>query len=87
MTNLNASLELYAEAESKNDVATMVSLQQAIKFNGGGHVNHSIFWTNLSPASQGGGGEPSGELADLINSEFGSFDVSPLQALQAVGSA
>lgn len=51
----------------------MISLQQAIRFNGGGHVNHSIFWENLAPPSQGGGGEPSGELATAINDRFGSF--------------
>ena len=49
VTNLNAVLEKYAEAEGKGDVATMVALQGAIKFNGGGHVNHSIFWVrNIS---------------------------------------
>jgi len=40
------------------DVTTQVSLQPALKFNGGGHINHTIFWTNLSP---NGGGEPQGE--------------------------
>ena len=39
------------------DVTAQVALQPAIKFNGGGHINHSIFWTNLSP---NGGGEPEG---------------------------
>lgn len=39
------------------DVATAISLTPAIKFNGGGHLNHSIFWSNLSPS----GGEPQGE--------------------------
>lgn len=39
------------------DVTTQVALQPALKFNGGGHINHSIFWTNLSPK---GGGEPKG---------------------------
>lgn len=41
------------------DVTTQVSLQPALKFNGGGHVNHAIFWTNLSP---NGGGEPQGKI-------------------------
>lgn len=40
------------------DVTTQVALQPALKFNGGGHINHTIFWTNLSP---NGGGEPQGE--------------------------
>lgn len=74
VTNLNAALEKYHEAETKGDVATMIALQQAIRFNGGGHVNHSIFWTNLAPASQGGGGNPSGELAQAIQKQFGSLD-------------
>merc|ERR1719453_1770938 len=74
VTNLNNVLDQYSDAEARNDVAAMIALQPAIKFNGGGHVNHSIFWTNLAPPGKGGGGEPSGELADLINAEFGSFD-------------
>ena len=48
------------------------SLQRSFTLNGGAHLNHSIFWQNLSP---NGGGEPSGTLADMIKSAFGSFDV------------
>ena len=47
------------------------SLQGSLKFNGGGHINHSIFWHNLSP---NGGGEPSGPLSDMLKAQFGSFD-------------
>ena len=43
----------------------------AVRNNGGGHANHSLFWTILSP---NGGGEPSGDLGEAINSAFGSFD-------------
>jgi Fe-Mn family superoxide dismutase len=74
VTNLNVSLEQYHEAIQKNDVEKQISLQGAIRFNGGGHINHSIFWKNLAPANQGGGGEPSGALATAINATFGSFD-------------
>lgn len=74
ITNLNAALEKYETAEKNGDVATMIALQPAIKFNGGGYVNHSIFWTNLAPQSQGGGNAPEGKLADAINQEFGSLD-------------
>ena len=74
VTNLNAALEKYHDAEAKQDIASMIALQQAIKFNGGGHVNHTIFWSNLAPAAQGGGGNPSGDLAKAITDEFGSFD-------------
>ena len=45
--------------------------QKAVRNNGGGHYNHSLFWEMLSPD---GGGEPDGDLADAINSAFGSFD-------------
>jgi Fe-Mn family superoxide dismutase len=45
--------------------------QTAVRNNGGGHYNHSLFWESMKP---GGGGEPSGALADAINSTFGSFD-------------
>ena len=72
VTNLNAGLEKYHEAESRNDVASMVALQSAIKFNGGGHINHSIFWTILAPV--GKGGQLGGELAKMIQRDFASFD-------------
>jgi Fe-Mn family superoxide dismutase len=74
VTNYNAALEQFAEAELKGDHAKMIALQPALRFNGGGHVNHSIFWTNLAPKSQGGGGEPEGELLSSITEEFGSFE-------------
>ena len=74
VTNLNIALEKYKEAESKGDLAGMIALEQSIKFNGGGHVNHSIFWTNLAPIANGGGGVPSGDLAKAISDQFGSVD-------------
>lgn len=74
VTNLNAALEKYYDAESKGDIASMIGLQQAIRFNGGGHVNHSIFWTNLAPVSHGGGGAPAGELQAALVKEFGSVE-------------
>ena len=51
------------------DASAMAS--PAIRNNGGGHANHSLFWTVMSPS---GGGEPSGALADAIKSAFGGFD-------------
>lgn len=70
---LNEALQQYEDASKKEDVAAMISIQQAIKFNGGGHVNHSIFWTNLAPKKSGGGEPPIGPLADAIKNEFGSL--------------
>jgi len=71
VNNLNAAEEKLAEALANGDVSATVGLHAAIKFNGGGHINHSIFWKNLCP---GGSGEPTGELADLIKRDFGSFE-------------
>lgn len=86
VTNLNAALEKYLDAEAKRDVAAMIALQQAIKFNGGGHVNHSIFWTNLAPVGKGGGEAPKGELATALHAEFGSVD-SLIEKLSAAAVA
>jgi len=69
--NWNAALDKLAEAEAKSDVAAIVGLQPALKFNGGGHVNHSIFWTNLAPV--GKGGKVEGALLDALNADFGSL--------------
>lgn len=71
--NLNDAIVKLTEAEQKNDISAMIALQAAIKFNGGGHINHSIFWTNLAPKGKGGGTSPSGALAQAINRDFGSL--------------
>lgn len=70
VTGANAALEAMAEARASNNFATLPKLQKDLAFNLGGHVNHSIFWQNLSP----NGGEASGELAAAINEYFGSFE-------------
>src|ERR671911_1320900 len=54
--------------------------QAAVRNNAGGHANHSLFWTIMGP---GGGGEPSGALADAINAAFGSFDEFKTKLTQA----
>lgn len=74
VANLNKAIEQLAEAEQKGDVAAQIALQSAIKFNGGGHVNHSIFWTNLAPTNAGGGTSPEGALLDAIKQDFGSLE-------------
>merc|ERR1711953_234943 len=71
VNNLNVAEEQLAEAQEKGDVSKIIALAPALKFNGGGHLNHSIFWTNLAA---GGGGEPTGELLAAINKDFGSFE-------------
>lgn len=74
VTNLNKALEQLAEAQQKNDISAQIALQSAIKFNGGGDINHSIFWTNLAPVSKGGGTPPEGPLVKAINTDFGSLE-------------
>ncbi len=90
VTNLNKALEQYAEAESKENLAKQIELQQAIKFNGGGHINHSIFWQNLAPIKDGGGQAPEGALADAIKRDFGGLqrliDVMSTKAIAIQGS-
>lgn len=78
VTNLNNALAGNEELLSKsveevisNLDAVPESARTAVRNNGGGHANHSLFWQILSP---NGGGTPTGELADAINSKFGSFE-------------
>ena len=73
VTNLNKALEGKPEADSRiEDIITHISsFPPAVRNNGGGHYNHSLFWTVLGPNA---GGAPTGALADAINSTFGSFD-------------
>ncbi|KAJ9600046.1 hypothetical protein L9F63_009663 [Diploptera punctata] len=70
VNNLNVAEEKLKEAQAKNCVSTIISLQPAVKFNGGGHINHTIFWQNLSPT----GGCPSKELEETIKRDFGSLE-------------
>ena len=78
VTKLNAALEGHEELASKS-VAALLSdidsvpsdIRTAVRNNGGGHANHSLFFAHLSGS---GGGEPSGELADAISKKFGSFE-------------
>ncbi|KAF1984304.1 manganese superoxide dismutase [Aulographum hederae CBS 113979] len=69
----DASIKMQA-AEKDNDIQSMISLQPLITFHGGGHINHSLFWENLAPTSQGGGEPPSGALAKAIDDHYGSLD-------------
>ncbi|RYY37368.1 MAG: superoxide dismutase [Sphingobacteriaceae bacterium] len=73
VTNLNKALE--GKPEADNDILDIIKniskFPPAVRNNGGGHYNHSLFWTLLSP---NGGGEPTGELAEAIKSTFGSFE-------------
>jgi len=78
IAKVNAALEGHDDlaAKSINDLVSDLSavpegIRGAVRNNGGGHANHSLFWTVMGP---NGGGAPSGDLADAINAACGSFD-------------
>ena len=78
VNNLNAALEKHPELQSKSldDLLKGINtvpedIRTAVRNNGGGHWNHSMFWQIMGPNA---GGQPSGAIADAINSSFGSFD-------------
>lgn len=78
VNNLNAALANYPELQSKSIWELLADLEAlptdirtAVRNNGGGHANHSMFWTSMTP---NGGGSPSGKLAEGIAAAFGSFD-------------
>ncbi|XP_013140896.1 PREDICTED: superoxide dismutase [Mn], mitochondrial isoform X2 [Papilio polytes] len=70
VNNLNVAEEKLVQAQSKGDIDTVISLAPALKFNGGGHINHTIFWQNLSPKSS----KPSDVLIKAIEKDFGSLE-------------
>ncbi|XP_045478415.1 superoxide dismutase [Mn], mitochondrial isoform X2 [Harmonia axyridis] len=79
ITNYNAAEEKLKVAVEKGDASAIIALQGALRFNGGGHINHSIFWNNLTPEST----KPSAEMNSAIEASFGSFE-KMVQLLSAV---
>lgn len=71
VVGLNAAEEKVGKMISSGDFAAANSIANDLAFHGSGHILHSIFWTNMKPA---GGGEPTGELMDMIKKQFQSFD-------------
>ena len=78
VTNLNGALEGHEDLQKLSALELIMSLDQvpseirgAVRNNGGGHVNHTLFWASMSPD---GGGAPAGSLGEAIDSAFGSFD-------------
>jgi Fe-Mn family superoxide dismutase len=78
VTNLNAALDKHPDLQSKsaedllkNINAVPEDIRTAVRNNGGGHANHTMFWQIMGPNA---GGAPTGAIADAINSSFGSFD-------------
>ena len=73
VNNLNTAIEQLEDANIRLDPLKAATVSQAIKFNAGGHANHSIFWHNLCPVKDAKG-EPDGLVCDYIKRDFGSFD-------------
>ncbi len=71
VSGANTALEKLAEARTSGDLTYINQLEKNLAFNLGGHVNHSVFWTNMSPD---GGDKPTGELAAAVDEFFGSFE-------------
>ena len=87
VTNLNAALDKHPELHARTaeellaGIATVPEdIRTAVRNNGGGHVNHSMFWEIMGP---NGGGAPTGAIADAVNSSFGGFDALKDQVKKA----
>ncbi|KAI0484566.1 iron/manganese superoxide dismutase domain-containing protein [Xylariaceae sp. FL0804] len=79
VTGLNNALEQISEAKAQGNEKGAAAVAPLLNFNGGGHVNHSLFWENLAPSNKGGGGEPEGALKSAIERDFGSFETMKKQ--------
>jgi Fe-Mn family superoxide dismutase len=79
----NTALAKLDERRQKGDFTTISMLEKNLAFNVSGHVLHSVYWTNLSPD---GGGEPTGELATLVEETFGGYLVFRQQMTEAAGT-
>ncbi|KAJ1912669.1 Superoxide dismutase [Mn], mitochondrial [Mycoemilia scoparia] len=85
VNGLNAAEEQLVEATNTSNAAKIAQIQSAIRFNAGGHINHSIFWNNLVSIKEGGGQLQAGALKSAIEAEFGSLEkLSKLMNAQTV---
>jgi Fe-Mn family superoxide dismutase len=71
---LNKALAGLAACREKSDFANVSALSRQLAFHAGGFFNHIVFWNNMAPTGKGGGGQPSGKLAEAINRDFGSYE-------------
>ncbi|MEW5874793.1 MAG: superoxide dismutase [Candidatus Zixiibacteriota bacterium] len=76
---LNKALADLAAARTSGDFAAVKAISRDLAFHGSGHVLHCVFWDNMAAPGSGGGGVPSGDLADALARSFGSFDAFKAQ--------
>jgi superoxide dismutase, Fe-Mn family len=75
IAGLNKALaELKKIREGQGDAALVKHWSREVSFHGSGHVNHALFWQMLAPTGKGGGGDPTGPLANAITAQFGGID-------------
>lgn len=90
VAGLNAAEKALAQARQSGDFAMVQYWSRKVAFNGGGHWLHTMFWDVMAPSGKGGGGRPSGELASMIDRDFGSYELFKKQftaaAVQVEGS-
>jgi len=84
---LNRALAALAGIRSGEVDASLIKhWSRELSFHGSGHVNHLLFWAGMAPAGEGGGGEPTGALAEAIARDFGSFQAFTAQFQAAAGA-
>ena len=74
MNGANVIFEKLDKARNEKTDIDAKALAKELSFNIGGHLLHTTYWENMAPAGKGGGGEPGGAVADMINMGFGSFE-------------
>ena len=74
VNGLNKAVAALASARSSGDYAAIKAVSRDLAFNGSGHLLHSLFWENMAPAGNGGGGQPGTDLTTALSSSFGSVD-------------
>ncbi len=86
VNGLNGAEAALAKARANGDFGLIQHLSRQLAFHFGGHYLHSMFWATMAPNGSGGGGEPTGALADKINEDFGGFEAFQNQFSAAAGA-